>query len=222
MTRVLMLDLDARLMAAVTRALQQEDVVVCGVASVDEALEAVQRQAFDAAILDGDLLDPEQLAAFLSVPVVLTTTILEPAGAHRFFSRAPLLRKPFTSAQLLSALHEVCAVPRSAPSRLVDVLRAAHGARRTLSLEVAGARVFMEAGELVHAEFGGRVGEPALAEVLAMSDVRPVELSVRTLERTIRRSFRVLMLELFRHIEEREGHEQLEALEQTAGKGPRA
>jgi DNA-binding response OmpR family regulator len=227
MTRLLMLDLDEHLVAAVTRSLQQEGIDVVPVVSVERAREEAARQHFDVALLDGDLIDAAQLAAFSELPVILTTSFLEPEGQHRFFSRAPLVRKPYTSAQLLSALRATCAAPSFQSVSLLDVLRRANSDGSSLALRVGRAHIFVEAGELVHAELDGVRGERALAEVLAQgaqAEVAPI--TERARERTIQRPFQSLMLDLLRHIEERELREsELGARGEstsTFAKGPRS
>lgn len=207
MTRLLMLDFDTRLVSAVARALRQEAIEVVGVASVQEALDQLSRQPFAAALLDGDVLDDDELAALSVLPLILTTSFLEPEGGHRFFRQARLLRKPFTSAQLLSVLASACGALGPESSGLVDVLRRAHSAGQSLALSVGGALVFVEDGELVHAELGSALGERALAEALAQSERTPIAIPARKVVRTIYRPFQPLLLDLLRHIEEREQSE---------------
>jgi DNA-binding response OmpR family regulator len=205
MTRLLMLDFDEHLVSAVTRTLQQEGVDVVAVQSFERAREAAASQHFDVALLDCDLIDTSELSAFSELPVILTTSFLEPEGQHRFFSRAPLMRKPYTSAQLLSALRATCVPPSLRNASLLDVLRRANSEGSTLSLRVGRARLFVENGELVHAELGGTSGERALSEVLEQGAQDEVEsIAERAARHTIQRPFQALMLDLLRHIEERE------------------
>lgn len=227
MTRLLMLDLDEHLVSAVSRTLSAEGVAVVAVKSVEEARSAFESGCYDVALLDGDLMNAQELSAFSMLPVILTTSFLEPEGQHRFFSRTPLLRKPYTSAQLLSALRSTVAAPSLQKASLLDTLRSANSEGRTLALRVGRARLFVEAGELVHAELDGVCGERALAEVLresAQAELTPIR--ERAQERTIERPFQALMLELLRHIEERElrESERVARSESTSTffKGPRS
>jgi DNA-binding response OmpR family regulator len=204
MTRLLMLDFDEHLASAVTRVLSQEGVEVVAVSHVEGARAALG-QAFDVALLDCDLLDAAELSLFSQLPVILTTSFLEPEGQHRFFRRARLLRKPFTSAQLLSALHETCGAGSFESTSLVDLLRRANSEGQTLSLSVGRARVFVERGELVHAEFDDASGERALVEVLAQGQhVEVLPLARRAERHSIDKPFQALMLELLEQIEARE------------------
>ena len=204
MTRLLMLDGDRRLIIVVARVLAQEGIEVVGAASLEEAQELVATDAFDAALLDCDLLDAGELSAFSELGLVLTTSFLEPEGEHRFFRRAPLLRKPFTSAQLRAALHEASLALCAEPTMLVDVLSRAHTRGQSLVLRLGDAELFLEEGELVHAEVLGVHGEQALAQVLAEAREELAILPSRRVPRTIHRPFQALMLDLLRLVEERE------------------
>lgn len=205
--RLLLLDFDKRLVAALVRTLQHEGVAVVAVENVEQAKERVASQHFDVAVLDCDLIDAAELAAFAELPVILTTSFLEPEGHHRFFRQARLLRKPFTNAQLSAALRATCGAPNGEPDSLVDVLRHAHSNRQSLALGVGQARLYLEDGELVHAELDGESGERALVEVLAR-DPEPVLVThSRAPLRSIHRPFQVLMLDLLHRIDEREQRE---------------
>jgi DNA-binding response OmpR family regulator len=224
MKRLLMLDVDEHLVSAVTRALQHEGVEVVAVSSVERARERAHDQSFDAALLDCDLIDAAQLPSFAGLPVILTTSFLEPEGDHLFFRQARLLRKPFTSAQLLSALREACGAGNLEKASLLDVLRRTHSAGGSLALRVGRAHVFVEDGELVHAELDGVSGERALAEVLAeaaTADLVPI--GARASRRSIQRPFQALLLDLLRHIEECERREEGLARErfESAAPGPK-
>jgi DNA-binding response OmpR family regulator len=203
-----MLDFDRHLVSAVTRVLSHKGVDVVSVGCVERAREQLRKRSFDAALLDCDLLGAAELPSFGELPVILTTSFLEPEGGHLFFRHARLLRKPFTSAQLLAALREVCGAPNVENASLLDVLRRAHSAGDTLALRVGRAQVFIESGELVHVELDGTSGERALAELLAeAAPPAPVPISASAPCRTIQRPFQALMLDVLRHIEEREQRE---------------
>jgi DNA-binding response OmpR family regulator len=206
MNHIIMLDCDSTLVSAVTRALAQEGMKVTSASDVREALARVSSEVFDAALLDGDMIDAEELARFAVVPVILTTSFSERAGGHRFSREARLLNKPFTSAQLLSALHKVCVALDPRSGSLVGLLRRANSAGQSVAFRVGAATVVVEQGELVHAELGGVVGERALVRVLAQSHHVPVVIPHRDVARTIQRPFRALMLELLERIEEQEQH----------------
>jgi DNA-binding response OmpR family regulator len=207
MIRLLMLDADAQLISAVRRGLEASQIEVFAERSVAGARRRADTEQFDAALLDCDLLHEDELRAFAGLPLILATSCLEPVGGHRFFARGVLLGKPFTSAQLLAALHRTCAGLRGPLEGLLDVLRRAHTAGESCTLQVEAALLVVEHGEVVHAECGTQRGERALTEVLSL--VRPTitRLPARPSVRTIQRPFRALMLELLQRIEEREQEE---------------
>jgi DNA-binding response OmpR family regulator len=207
MTFLLMLDADQRLVSMVSRALLHEGVSVIGASSIAQGIATLAQQTVDCVLIDCDVLEPEQLAPFEHLPVILTTSFLEPAGEHRLLRDAPLLRKPFTGAQLLSVLRDTCGSSAPEVLGLVDSLRRAHSAGESLAVHVGGARVFVEHGEIVHAEHGTLHGEAALAEALAQSHERAVRFPPHPVPRTIARPFQALMLDLLRGIEEREQSE---------------
>jgi DNA-binding response OmpR family regulator len=202
--RLLMLDFDTRLIAAVSRALRQHGVDVVGTQSTEAAVSHAQAQSFDVALLDCDSLDPADLAPFSHVPLILTTSFLEHEGKHRLFGRGLLLHKPFTSAQLLSTLRDTLGVIGSEPAHLIDILRRAHTEAQSVGFSVGEAELFLECGELVHAQLGEMQGEGALAEVLAAGSASMSRIPARNVPRTIHRPFQTLMLELLHRIEVRE------------------
>lgn len=203
--RLLMMDFDTRLIAAVTRTLRQQGVDVVGTHCVETARGLIQAQHFDITLLDCDSLDPADLTPFSKRPLILTTTFFEHEGKHRLFGHGHLLRKPFTSAQLLSTLRDtVGGLLGSEPDHLIDILRRAHTDAQSVGFSVGEAELFLEHGELVHAQLGEIQGEGALAEVLAASSSSLSRIPVRDVPRTIHRPFQTLMLDLLHRIEVRE------------------
>jgi DNA-binding response OmpR family regulator len=202
--RILMLEYDARLLAAVTRTLEQHGVRVVGTHALDTARRLLAIEHFDAALLDCDSLEPDDLLSFTDFPLILVTSFLGHEGAHRFFGHGLLLPKPYTSAQILSALKDALGTLGSEPQLLVDVLRRAHSDAESVGFCVGEAQLFIEQGELVHAELGGLSGEAALAEVLAEGNPRARRIPARAVERTINRPFQTLLLDLLQRIDERE------------------
>lgn len=204
MIRLLMFDFDPRLISTVARTLRQNAVEVIGVQSLEHAYERTTTHPFDGALLDGDVLRPSELGAFWPLPLILTTSFLEPSGGRRWLSERRMLHKPFTSGQLLSALSETFGPLALGSASLVDVLRRAHTEGRSVALRVGRGEVFIEAGELVHAELDGVIGEAALVDVLTEIDPIVVRIGDRAVERTIHKPFRPLLLDLLCFIEERE------------------
>lgn len=116
--RVLVAEDEALILLDVAQSLEDFGVAeVITVTTVEEALLAVSANACDAAVLDVHLGRSgssapvaEQLRA-RSIPFIVTSgSEVEEAG-HR---GAPVLAKPFSSAQLVAALHQVTRLHRSA------------------------------------------------------------------------------------------------------------
>jgi hypothetical protein len=201
---LLMLEFDTRLISAVARTLRPKAVEVVGVQSFEHAYQRTENQSFDGAVLDRDVLGPRELDAFRPLPVILTTSFLDPHGGNRWPTVGRVLQKPFTSAQLISILNETFGPLEPRVSSVVDVLRRAHTSGGSVALLVGRGEVYLEGGEVVHAEYGGTRGEAALVDVL--SDVDPIVVRVAgsAVERTIHKPFRPLLLDLLRFLEEKE------------------
>jgi hypothetical protein len=203
--RLLMLELDRHLLSAVARGLQQEGVEVVGVSSFDAAQALARRQRFDAAVLDCDALDAGELSGLGGLPLIFTSSLPGLAGGPLPL-QGSVLQKPFTNSQLLSVVHGSCGALRIEGKGLVEVLRGANSRDESVTFEIGVARVFMERGEVVHAECAETRGEAALALALTQGGRDVVRLPLRSLLRSIRRPFQALMLDLLRQLEEREGH----------------
>lgn len=207
MIRLLMLEFDPRLLASVRRALVRERVEVVGVDRLEDAEDEADTGHYQVALLDGDLLDPGDLARFGRLPLIVMTSLLARDGAAPAFAldRAfRVLQKPFTSAQLRAALHETVGVVSLEALTLVDLLRRAHSDRRSVALRVGAGEVFVEDGELVHARFAEQAGESALSRMLADATTAPCLIAKRPDARTIHRPFQPLMLDILRGLEEGE------------------
>lgn len=205
MIRLLMLDLDSLLVAAIGRALLQEGMTLENVRSGELACRRVLEGDVDVALLDYNLINRTDFPCFAKVPVVLMTSFLESEEEeHPFFRGARLVRKPFTSAQLLTALREALGPLHSEPVLLVDRLLRAHTCGLSVAFRVASGEVFVEQGELVHAELGKLQGEAALAAILADSHNAPLNIPSRSVVRTIVRPFRTALLDALGVVDERE------------------
>jgi CheY-like chemotaxis protein len=204
MIRLLMLDLDSLLVAAIGRTLLQEGMSLENVRSAELACRRVVEGNVDVALLDFNLINRADFACFAKIPVVLMTSFLESEEEHPFFRGARLLRKPFTSAQLLMALREALGPLHSEPVLLVDLLLRAHTCGLSVAFRVGSAEVFVENGELVHAEFGKLRGEAALAAILGDSQNGPLSIPSRSVEHTIARPFRTTLFDALGAVDERE------------------
>jgi DNA-binding response OmpR family regulator len=204
MIRLLILDLDALLVAVIGRALLREGIAVEAVESVRAARERIARGDIDVALLDASLLHRADFAQLNGVPLVLTTSFPEPESVRQFTREARLLRKPFTGAELTAALREALGPLDSEPLSLVDLLLRAHTSGLSVAFRIGAAEVFMERGELVHARLGALAGEAALAAILADSNHEPRSMPSRGVAQTIRRPFRTVLLDALGAVDARE------------------
>jgi DNA-binding response OmpR family regulator len=204
MIRLLMLDLDDLLVAVIARAMQHEGVAVEGVASAQLARRRVSEGAVDIALLECSLISADDFASLSQVPVVLTSSFLEPERARLFARGARFLQKPFTGAELMTALREALGPLHSESLLLVDLLLRAHTSGLSAAFRVGPAEVFMENGELVHARFGALEGETALAAVLADSHNEPRSIPAREVVHSIVRPFRTVLLDALGAVDARE------------------
>jgi DNA-binding response OmpR family regulator len=203
MIRLLILELDALLVAVIGRALAREGIAVEAVESARAARERIARGGIDVALLDASLLHPTDLAPLSAVPLVFTASFPEPESVRSLAREARLLRKPFTGAELMAALREALGPLDSEPLLLVDLLLRAHTSGLSAAYRVGAAELFMEHGELVHARLGTLEGEAALAAILADSHA-PESMPSRGVTRTIRRPFRTVLLDALSAVDARE------------------
>lgn len=108
-TRVLVVEDEYLVAALIEDILVSAGCVVTGpIPRLSEALAAANHDTYDAALLDinlgGELIDPvaEALSA-RNVPFVFVTADRSPVSSDKFAER-PLVRKPFSRADLLAAL----------------------------------------------------------------------------------------------------------------------
>jgi DNA-binding response OmpR family regulator len=202
-TRILMVETDACLVSAVSRALAEYAVILSSVASFDEAVEVLRGEVFALAIVESTLVSATDLKHFSGMPIVVTASFLEPEPARRLARHARLLRKPFTSAELTQVLTEEIGLTVMEHS-LLDVLSRAHNTRRSLELRVGEGELVLEDGEVVHAALAEMCGEAALVEILAGGG-RLVHGPSQSAARTINRPFQALLLDALRHVEAKEG-----------------
>ncbi len=86
------------------------------------------------AVLDADLIEPTKLDASRRSAARFGVLVLEADGRVHELPNARVLRKPFTTAELLSLLREAFGPLSSEPMLLVDVLRLANTEGRSVAL----------------------------------------------------------------------------------------
>lgn len=219
MTSVLVVDDDLQFRTTLVRHLSERGFEVEEARNVDEAIVVFGRRGLDIVLTDLRLgaRDGIDLIATLRSRAIETRTILMSAFATaRDYQTAielgavRILCKPFTPEELLAAIQQAadCGTGFRGSVHglsLVDMLQMFHLARRSITLTVAenvSASVSMQAGEIIHAERGPLVGEPALCAILSAQSGSVSTSPLGPVRRTISRSFSSLLLDVLRQIDE--------------------
>jgi hypothetical protein len=216
MTRVLLADSDAALVFAMSRSLAHFGIEVVACSSPGSTRGCLEEQRFDLVVIDhrwrsaawldgGDGAGPGT-----ETPVVFTTSFLGPCEGGRLVQGLMLLRKPFTSIELLSIIRRELGLPLIPPASTIDALHRAHAHRETVCLgdpplagrsSAADSRIYLDRGELVHAVFGSLTGVAALREILrrraplGMSSADPAP------ARSIQQPFKALIFEILQELD---------------------
>jgi hypothetical protein len=139
-------------------------------------------------IVEHGLLDEHRLSLLHEPRIVLLVAFVSPSEAARLSGRFQLLQKPFSSLELSSVVRHELGLREARAESLIDALRRAHHAKETLCLRVQSssetARLYLVAGEVVHAVCGSLRGEAALRAALT----HPVRVSSETPPRAVERS----------------------------------
>jgi hypothetical protein len=204
--RVLVLDADPMLTTAVARCLHEEGVEVLE-QSCTSTIDEWAPGPFDLALIDARFTSSADRIG--AGRVVVMVSYPDPEAEREVAARFISIRKPFTSAQLLSLLDDELGWVRYRPGKLVDALRAAHSELRSLRIVLdrgeSTAEIHMVNGEVHDATFGDLCGEDALCALLrSRRSVREVA-TVAPSRRTVTRPFRELLFDLLTRIDEDEG-----------------
>ncbi|WP_394841961.1 response regulator [Pendulispora brunnea] len=219
MTSVLVVDDDVQFRETLVRHLAGHGFDVAEARSVDEAISLLEQRRVDVLLTDLRLgiRDGIDLIATLRSRGTATRAILMSAFATaRDYQTATelgavrVLCKPFTPEDLLDAIRQ--AIDCSTGFRgsvhglsLVDMLQMFHLARRSIVLTIGDAvtgHVYLQEGEIVHAEKGALSGEPALRAILSAQSGSVSTSALGPTPRTITRGFSSLLLDLLRQIDE--------------------
>jgi CheY-like chemotaxis protein len=188
--------------------------------SVAEATTALKKGRVDVLLTDLRLEDGDGLDLIGALPGLSPVTLpilmssVATARDHQSAMRlgaVEVLTKPFTKDELLRALQR--AVDSATGFRgsvhglsLTDLLQMFSLARRSLVLEIRGARsqgaVVFHEGELIHAHAGPRTGVDALRALLAMQAGTMHTLPYQATERTIEGPFQEVLMDAFREMDE--------------------
>lgn len=219
---MLVVDDDAELRSAVTRELSEHGFDVSTADDVAAALVQIRAAHPDVLLTDLRMSEADGIdllhQARESSPK--TRAILMSAYAtardHQValeLGAVRVLCKPFTSTELLQAIRQ--AVDCETGFRgsvhglsLVDLLQMFHYGRRSIRIDIGApiqGSIHIQQGEVVHATHGDEAGEEALRALLATPSGAITTTAAEDAPRTIERSFRSLLLDLLRQLDEADG-----------------
>jgi CheY-like chemotaxis protein len=212
MTRVLVADSDESLASAMIRSLAHHGIEAIACCSRNAARAYLRERPFDLIVFDHrwtSWADPRGAAGREPAPVILTASFLAPREERHLLERFVLLRKPFSSLELLSIIRRELGKPSTPPASTIDALRSAHARSKTLCLAVqtrpekdrpADSHIYVERGEVVHAVSGSLEGVAAFRQILRRGRLGKCSGDV-TSTRSIRRPFKRLILETLQELD---------------------
>jgi DNA-binding response OmpR family regulator len=219
MTKVLVADDDNGFSTAIARHLVASGYQVKTVSSVKDATHLLAEEHIDVVLTDlrmGDRDGIDLLAACKEARWPARAILMSAYATAKDYETAiklgavRVLCKPFTPQELVQAIREAVECETGFHGSLhglslVDILQMFHYGRRNATITIGGTlpgRIHAEAGQVVHADTDKDRGEKALIALLQArsGSVRTTVLSSE--ERTIKRSFDALLLDLLRVIDE--------------------
>ncbi|HEV8549120.1 MAG TPA: response regulator [Polyangiaceae bacterium] len=238
MTSILIVEDDEQLRSAVARDLSHRGFEVTAVISVDDAVVRLRERGYDVLLTDlrmGERDGIDLLAELPDIAPSMPAILMSAFATARDHQRAielgavQVLCKPFTSMELSQAIRQAIECETGFRGSLhgvslVDVLQMFHLARRSVCVTVGGrpgAEIHVKNGEIVHAEQGELVGEPALRRILGLpsGSIRTGPLEGE--EQSISRAFQGLVLDMLRGLDE-ESQEDFLDFEEAIGSAVRA
>lgn len=219
MTKVLVADDDNGFSAAIARHLVASGYQVKTVGSVKDATNLLGEEHIDVVLTDlrmGDRDGIDLLAACKEARWPARAILMSAYATAKDYETAiklgavRVLCKPFTPQELVQAIREAVECETGFHGSLhglslVDILQMFHYGRRNATITIGGTlpgRIHVEEGQIVHADTEKDRGEKALIALLQArsGSVRTTVLSSE--ERTIKRNFDALLLDLLRVIDE--------------------
>lgn len=220
MVSVLIVDDDAQLRKALTRALNAHGFDSEAAGGYSEALTCLDQKPYDVVITDlrmGDKDGIDLLMALRESPrptrPILMSAYASAKDSQRAFDLGAIrvLCKPFETRDVIEAIERAVDASTGYVGivhglSLIDMLQMFHYGRRTLSLEVLGkvaGTIAIKDGEIVDARYGADSGELALRLILTLpaGSLRTRSLQ-HTATTTIHRDFQNLLLDLLREVDE--------------------
>ena len=219
MVSVLIVDDDAQLRKALTRALNAHGFDSESAGGYSEALSCLDQKPYDVVITDlrmGDKDGIDLLLALRESPrptrPILMSAYASAKDSQRAFDLGAIrvLCKPFETRDVIEAIER--AVDSSTGYvgvvhglSLIDMLQMFHYGRRSLSLEVLGktpGTISIKDGEIVDARYGAEIGELALRMILTLPAGSLRTRSLQHTAPTIQRDFQAMLLDLLREVDE--------------------
>lgn len=238
MTSILIVEDDEQLRSAVARDLSHRGFDVTAVVSVDDAVSRLRERGYDVLLTDlrmGERDGIDLLAELPDIAPSMPAILMSAFATARDHQRAielgavQVLCKPFTSLELAQAIRQAIECETGFRGNLhgvslLDVLQMFHLARRSVCVTVGGrpgGEIHVRSGEIVHAEQGELVGEPALRRILGLpsGSIRTGPLEAG--EQSITRHFQGLVLDMLRGLDE-ESQEDFLDFEDALGSAVRA
>jgi CheY-like chemotaxis protein len=218
---LLLVEDDADFRGALVRTLGQQgfDEVV-EVASVEDALDALKRRAFDVVLTDLRLGERDGIDLIQSVrqsypaarPILMSAyATARDVQVALQQGAVTVLCKPFTADELRAAIQQAAECGTGFHGTfhgisLIDMLQMLHLARRSLKVTMSGAvsgAIHLQEGEIVHAEAGARRGEEAFRALLAEpAGSLQTAAAVDGVETTITRDFQTILMDSLRVLDE--------------------
>jgi CheY-like chemotaxis protein len=213
MTRVFVADSDESLASAMRRSLAHFGIQAVACSSPSEARAHLEEQRFALLVLDHRVIRAGGHGGAgmnENVPIVFTASFVGPLEGPSLVQGFTLLRKPFSSLELLSIVRSELGQPGVQPASTIDALRRAHAGKCSLCLSIRSertspqrtdCRVYVEDGEVVHAVSGTLEGVAALKEILRRRGPVERQSSDVTAARSIRSPFKQLVFEILQELD---------------------
>jgi CheY-like chemotaxis protein len=219
MVSVLIVDDDAQLRKALTRALNAHGFDSESAGGYAEALTCLDQKPYDVVITDlrmGDKDGIDLLMALRESPrptrPILMSAYASAKDSQRAFDLGAIrvLCKPFETRDVIEAIERAVDASTGYVGvvhglSLIDMLQMFHYGRRSLSLEVLGkvaGTISIKDGEIVDARYGAETGELALRLILTLPAGSLRTRSLQHTATTIQRDFQNLLLDLLREVDE--------------------
>lgn len=213
MTRVLLADGDEVLLLTMSRSLAHFGIEVVACSSPAATRACLEEQRFDLAVIDQrwhSVTRRAEASPASETPLVLMTSSWGPREGRPSGEGRTLLRKPFSSLELLSTIRRELGLSHIPPASTIDALHRAHAQQQTVCLRAravgedwlaAEACIYLEGGELVHAVFGALDGVRALKEIVRRRAPVVKASPEAAPARSIQRPFRSLIFEILQELD---------------------